>query len=136
MTASEGLTSLEARRRLAEAGPNSPPTARRRGLVARAGDQLRDPMILLLQAAAVLSAVLRDWPNTAIIAAVVVFNTTAGVVQQYRADRAMEELRNILTSREALYARAEARVNTSRKTVDQTLADVLMAIERQGFLRT
>ena len=49
---------------------------------------------------------------------------------------AMEELRNILTSREALYARAEARVNTSRKTVDQTLADVLVAIERQGFLRT
>ena len=97
MTASEGLTSLEARRRLAEAGPNSPPTARRRGLVARAGDQLRDPMILLLQAAAVLSAVLRDWPNTAIIAAVVVFNTTAGVVQQYRADRAMEELRKMVS---------------------------------------
>ncbi|MGH6918254.1 MAG: helix-turn-helix transcriptional regulator [Geminicoccaceae bacterium] len=49
---------------------------------------------------------------------------------------AMEELRNILTSREALYARAEARVNTSRKTINQTLADVLLAIERHGFLRT
>jgi XRE family transcriptional regulator, aerobic/anaerobic benzoate catabolism transcriptional regulator len=49
---------------------------------------------------------------------------------------AMEELRNILTSREALYARAEAQVNTSRKTIDQTLADVLLAIERHGFLRT
>jgi XRE family aerobic/anaerobic benzoate catabolism transcriptional regulator len=49
---------------------------------------------------------------------------------------AMEELRKILTSREALYARAEARVNTSRKTIDQTLADVLLAIERHGFVRT
>jgi XRE family aerobic/anaerobic benzoate catabolism transcriptional regulator len=49
---------------------------------------------------------------------------------------AMEALRNILTSREALYARAEARVSTSRKSIEQTLAEVLLAIERHGFLRT
>ncbi len=49
-------------------------------------------MILLLQAAALISALLRDWPSTAIIAAVVVFNTSAGVLQQGRADRVMAEL--------------------------------------------
>ncbi|MGH6923708.1 MAG: helix-turn-helix transcriptional regulator [Propylenella sp.] len=47
---------------------------------------------------------------------------------------AMDELRNILMSREALYARAEAEVNTSGRTVDQTLADVLDVIEQNGFL--
>jgi Ca2+-transporting ATPase len=91
-----GLTSEEARRRLAEVGPNSPPSAPRKGLARRAGEQLRDPMIVVLQAAAVLSALLRDWPNTVIIAAVVVFNTAAGVIQQYRADRAMAELRRLV----------------------------------------
>jgi Ca2+-transporting ATPase len=60
--------------------------------VKRVADQLRDPMILLLQAAAVLSAVLRDWPSTVIIVLVVLFNTTLGVLQQRRADRVMAEL--------------------------------------------
>ena len=91
-----GLTTAEAERRLLDVGPNSPPSAPRKGLARRAAEQLRDPMIVVLQVAAVLSAVLRDWPNTAIIAAVVVFNTTAGVVQQYRADRAMAELRRLV----------------------------------------
>ena len=58
----------------------------------RVADQLRDPMLLLLQAAAVLSAFLRDWPSTAIIVLVVLFNTTLGVLQQRRADHVMAEL--------------------------------------------
>ncbi|KRE96308.1 hypothetical protein ASG76_04580 [Nocardioides sp. Soil774] len=73
-------------------GPNHPPAPQRRSTAGRVGDQLRDPMILLLQGAAVLSAVLRDWSSTAIIATVVVFNTTVGVLQQHRADRVMAEL--------------------------------------------
>lgn len=48
---------------------------------------------------------------------------------------AMEELRNILTSREALYARAEAAVNTSGTSVPDTLAAVTELIEKRGFLR-
>jgi Ca2+-transporting ATPase len=52
-------------------------------------------MILLLQGAAVLSAALHDWSSTAIIVAVVVLNTTVGVVQQHRADRVMTELRRL-----------------------------------------
>jgi XRE family aerobic/anaerobic benzoate catabolism transcriptional regulator len=47
---------------------------------------------------------------------------------------ALDELRNILMSREALYARADTAVNTSGKTVDNVLTDVLAAVARQGFL--
>ncbi len=47
---------------------------------------------------------------------------------------AMEELRNILTSREALYARAEAQVNTSKATLGDSLALVLKAIEKNEIL--
>lgn len=47
---------------------------------------------------------------------------------------AMDELKSILTSREALYARAEAVVDTSGKTIEETLADVLGTIESHGFL--
>ncbi len=46
---------------------------------------------------------------------------------------AMEELRKILTSREALYARADASIDTSRRHLDDSLEDLLAAISRNGF---
>jgi XRE family transcriptional regulator, aerobic/anaerobic benzoate catabolism transcriptional regulator len=48
---------------------------------------------------------------------------------------AMEELRNILMSREALYGRAEAQVNTSGRSREETFADVLSLIEQQRLLQ-
>lgn len=90
-----GLTSQQAQEALARVGPNRLPTDSRRGLFARVLDQLRDPMLLLLIAAGTLTVFLGDVPDTVIIAAVVVFNTTMGVVQQLRAERAMEALRSL-----------------------------------------
>jgi len=42
--------------------------------------------------------------------------------------KAMEELKSILTDREAEYARADRRVDTSGRTLDQSLADLLDAV--------
>jgi len=47
---------------------------------------------------------------------------------------AMEQLRHILTSREALYDQARARLDTSGRSVDQSLADLLALIEDRRFL--
>ncbi|MEP3245875.1 MAG: helix-turn-helix transcriptional regulator [Sneathiella sp.] len=47
---------------------------------------------------------------------------------------AMDELKSILMSREALYERAEIEINTSGRTLEQTLEDVLGAIEEKGYL--
>ena len=46
----------------------------------------------------------------------------------------MDELRSILTSREALYARAEVVVDTSGRTIEESLADVLETIRSHGLL--
>ena len=48
---------------------------------------------------------------------------------------AMDELRSILASREMLYARADAVVNTSGSTLDESRDAVLAAIDEAGFLR-
>jgi XRE family aerobic/anaerobic benzoate catabolism transcriptional regulator len=48
---------------------------------------------------------------------------------------AMEELKTILTSREALYARADALVDTSGQTLQTSLADLLAVIAEHGFIR-
>jgi XRE family aerobic/anaerobic benzoate catabolism transcriptional regulator len=47
---------------------------------------------------------------------------------------AMAELRNILTSREALYSRAEAHVDTAKATLEESLAAVIGAIDGHRFL--
>lgn len=92
----QGLSSQAAAEILATVGHNRLPDPPRRRVASRVGEQLRDPMIVLLLAAAALTIHLRDWPNTVIILAVVVFNTTVGVVQEVRAERAMESLRRLV----------------------------------------
>ncbi len=47
---------------------------------------------------------------------------------------AMEQLRFILTSRESLYDQARARLDTSGRSPDESLADLLALIEARGFL--
>lgn len=47
---------------------------------------------------------------------------------------AMEQLRSLLVSREALYDRAVARLDTTGRNFDQSLGDLLALIESEGFL--
>ncbi|NMO57286.1 cation-transporting P-type ATPase [Actinoplanes sp. TBRC 11911] len=87
-----GLTSAEAAARLEKYGPNVVATPTRRHLAARVAHELTDPLVALLLAAAVVTSVLRDLPDTAIIALVIVVNTVIGVVQEVRADAAIAAL--------------------------------------------
>ncbi|MFC3740376.1 cation-translocating P-type ATPase [Paractinoplanes deccanensis] len=87
-----GLTAAEAARRLAADGPNAVEPPRRRRLIGRVGRQLGDPLVLLLLAAAVITALLGDLPDTAVIVLVVTVNTVIGVVQEVRADAAIAAL--------------------------------------------
>jgi XRE family aerobic/anaerobic benzoate catabolism transcriptional regulator len=47
---------------------------------------------------------------------------------------AMSELRNILMSREALYAKAEAHINTSNATLQESLKALIQTVKSHGFL--
>ncbi|GAA3336550.1 HAD-IC family P-type ATPase [Amorphoplanes nipponensis] len=87
-----GLTSAEAAARLAAEGPNLVAAPAPRRLVSRVGRQLADPLIALLLVAAVVTALLDDLPDTAVIVLVVFVNTLIGVVQEVRADRAIAAL--------------------------------------------
>lgn len=78
--------------RLVEHGPNSLPAPRPPSPWLRVLVQLRDPMILLLIAAAILTASLRDFTDLTVILVVVVLNTTVGVVQEIRAEHALAAL--------------------------------------------
>jgi Ca2+-transporting ATPase len=87
-----GLTAAEAARRLEQYGPNKPPEPPPRGWTLRVLDQLRDPMILLLLGAFVVTMALSDFSDAVIIATVVVLNTGIGVFQEVRAEQAIAAL--------------------------------------------
>jgi len=88
-----GLTTEDARRRLAEVGPNEP-TRHRRGAVLR--DLLyflANPLVVILLIASIVSAVLGEPVNASIIALMVVLSVLLNFVQTYRSQRAAERLR-------------------------------------------
>ncbi len=63
----------------------------------RIGLQLRDPLILVLLAACALTSASGDLTNAAVIAFVVLANTSVGVVQEVKADRAISALSQLTT---------------------------------------
>jgi Ca2+-transporting ATPase len=87
-----GLTTAEATDRLRADGPNAAPSPRPQRLVSRLGRQLTDPLIVLLVAAGLVTTLLGDLTDTAVIALVVLVNTSIGLVQEVRADRAIAAL--------------------------------------------
>ena len=90
-----GLDRGEAAARLARYGPNAIREGKRRGPLRMLADQLTDFMILVLIAAAVVSGLIGDAVDTAVILAIVVMNAVIGFVQEYRAERAIAALKQM-----------------------------------------
>ncbi|NJD69881.1 MAG: HAD-IC family P-type ATPase, partial [candidate division NC10 bacterium] len=90
-----GLTGTEAARRLAEHGPNELQTARRVSPWTILFEQLKNVLILILLAATALSAFLGHGIEAIAITIIVLFAVLLGFVQEYRAERATEALREM-----------------------------------------
>lgn len=93
---SEGLTVVEARRRLADHGPNSLPQAQSRPPLLRFLAQFNNVLIYVLLAAAAVTAGLQHWVDTGVILAVVLANAVIGFVQEGKAEAAMAAIRSML----------------------------------------
>ncbi|GLL04595.1 cation-translocating P-type ATPase [Dactylosporangium matsuzakiense] len=87
-----GLSSADAAERLEHDGPNALPTRPRVPAWRRVLTQIRDPLIIVLLVAIVLTVITGDWTDAAVIALVVVVNTAVGVVQEIKADQAITTL--------------------------------------------
>lgn len=96
----EGISEAEAQKRLALNGKNKLIEAKKTSLIKRFIIQLTDPMIIVLLAAALLSGITsaysgESFADVFIILFVVILNSVLGVVQESKAEEAIEALKTM-----------------------------------------
>ena len=101
-TSAGGLSVTEARARLEKFGKNELDKGKSAGIVKLFFSQFKDFMTLLLIAAAAVSGLIaflskdkNDLTDTFIILAIIFLNAIVGTIQQYRADKAIENLKKL-----------------------------------------
>ena len=90
-----GLTTDEAKKRLAYYGPNQLKEAPRPTFLQMLWEQLNNFVVILLIVASVISALLGDYVEAAAIMAIVVLNAVLGIVQERRAEEALAALKKL-----------------------------------------
>ena len=88
----QGLTGGEVLARQKTYGKNELAKEKKKGIVSMILEQLNEPLIFVLFVAAAVSLLLGELGDMAIIFAVITVNTSAGVIQEGKAARAMEAL--------------------------------------------
>ena len=124
----EGLTSAEAQTRLERDGKNKLAQAKSKSLVKRFFEQLADPMIIILIVAAVISAITSVYEgsfptDTIIIMVVVLINAILGVVQESKAEKAIEALQEMSAAMSKVYRDGKL---VSVKSEDLVVGDVIV----------
>ncbi len=96
VTVPAGLSPGQVERRQSLHGPNALPSPPRRRRILLLVDQVRNPLILLLFAAALVAGLVGDYKDTVVIFTVIVINSLLGFVQEFRAEHSLESLRKML----------------------------------------
>lgn len=100
-TSLDGLSTKEAEVRKEKYGPNKLKETEKPGLLQRFIEQLKDPMLIILMIAAAVSAVTGmvsgegEWTEVIIIITVVLLNAVLGVIQESKAEAAIEALQTM-----------------------------------------
>ena len=124
----DGLSSAEAAKRLEENGKNKLAAAKGKSLFRRFLEQLADPMIIILLAAAFVSGVLavvenEGFADVIIILAVVIINAVLGVYQESKAEKAIEALQQMSAATSKVLRDGKVQIVPSE---DLVLGDVIL----------
>ena len=97
----KGLSEKQAAERLSRYGRNVLEEKAKKTLLQKIWEQARDPMVVILIAAAAVSGLLKEAADTVIILAVVALNTVIGLVQESKAEKAIEALKKSAPRRQS-----------------------------------
>ena len=94
-TTQHGLSASEANQKLLETGPNELQEGKKKSIALMLLAQFKDVMILILLAAAVIAGVVGDFTDSIVILIIVLLNAFLGFFQEYRAEKAMQALKQM-----------------------------------------
>jgi len=94
-TSDQGLSADQASKRLEETGKNKLEESKKKSLVMRLLDQMKDPMVIVLIAAAAISGLFNEIADMVIILVVVILNAVLGCFQESKAEHAIEALQKM-----------------------------------------
>ena len=92
-----GLSTAEAKTRLEKYGFNKLKGKPKKSIVSLFFSQLKDMLIYVLLASAVITFVIKEYADSAIILIVILLNAAIGVFQEYKAEKAVEALQKMTT---------------------------------------
>lgn len=95
-TSPSGIDSQKATQLLSENGKNELKDKKQKTIIQMVLHQFFDFMIIMLIIAAIISGIVGDITDTIIIIALVIINAFVGFIQEYRAEKAMEALKNMV----------------------------------------
>lgn len=93
-----GLSSSEAQKRLLEHGKNELVEEKKAGPLMIFLEQFKEILIIILIVAAIAAYYVGDTIDAVVILVVVVLNAVVGFIQEYRAEKAMEKLKSLVST--------------------------------------
>jgi len=106
----QGLDAAEVAGRLNTYGPNRLPQGKKTGPLARFLAQFNNVLIYVLLAAVFIKLMLSLWLDASIIFAVVILNALLGFLQEGRAEKALDSIRNMLSAEARVLRGGEVRL--------------------------
>jgi magnesium-transporting ATPase (P-type) len=112
-----GLEPDEASRRLAEHGPNRLPEGKKRGPLMRFLSQLNNILVYVLVGAGFVKLMVGLWLDAGVILGVVVINALLGFIQEGKAEKALDSIRNMLSAEARTIRGGETRLISAEELV-------------------
>jgi magnesium-transporting ATPase (P-type) len=113
----KGLDTAEAGQRLAKYGPNRLPEGKKKGPLMRLLLQFNNMLVYVLLAAGFVKLMTGLWLDASIILGVVVINALLGFIQEGKAEKALDSIRNMLSAQARVIRDGEVRILPAEELV-------------------
>ena len=113
----KGLDAGEAQIRLQKYGPNRLPTGKKAGPLRRFLSQLNNILVYVLLIAGFVKLMVGLWLDASIIFGVVLLNTLLGFIQEGKAEKALDAIRNMLSAEARTLRSGESRMIPAEELV-------------------
>jgi len=98
-TSKHGLNEKQVQERLKKFGQNKLPEAKKISKIKLFFHQFRNPLIYVLLIAAIITLILGEYADTAVIMLAVIMNTIIGYIEESKADSALDKIKKLIKQR-------------------------------------